>query len=146
MKKLLIVGLALSSMAFAKGNFNGNNDGFGKGQGQNQGKQMNQMQNVTLTEAQQKELATLREAHQKKTAPIIISLQEKDLAIDKELLADKVNWTKVESLTKEKAAIESQLEVLRLKNQVEIKEKFGINVGGFGKGMKGQGQGKGMNR
>ena len=37
---------------------------------------MNQMQNVTLTEAQQKELATLREAHQKKTAPIIISLQE----------------------------------------------------------------------
>ncbi|MBP6126133.1 MAG: hypothetical protein KA446_05640 [Leptotrichiaceae bacterium] len=150
MKKLLIVGLALSSMAFAKGNFNGNNDGFGKGQGQNQnqnqGKQMNQMQNVTLTEAQQKELATLREAHQKKTAPIIISLQEKELAIDKELLADKVNWTKVESLTKEKATIESQLDVLRLKNQVEIKEKFGINVGGFGKGMKGQGQGKGMNR
>ena len=146
MKKLLVIGLALSTMAFAKGNFNGNNDGFGKGQGQNQGKQMNQMQNITLTEAEQKELATLREAHQKVTAPLIISLQEKDLAIDKELLADKVNWTKVESLTKEKAAIESQLEVLRLKNQVEIKEKFGINVGGFGNGMKGQGQGKGMNR
>lgn len=144
MKKLLVIGLALSTMAFAKGNFNGNNDGFGKGQ--NQGNQMNQMQNITLTEAQQKELATLREAHQKVTAPLVISLQEKDLAIDKELLADKVNWTKVESLTKEKAAIESQLEVLRLKNQVEIKEKFGINVGGFGKGMKGQGQGKVMNR
>ena len=49
-------------------------------------------------------------------------------------------------INKEKATIESQLDVLRLKNQVEIKEKFGINVGGFGKGMKGQGQGKGMNR
>jgi Spy/CpxP family protein refolding chaperone len=103
---------------------------------------MNQMQNTTLTEAQQKELATLRAAHQKVTAPLILNLQEKDLAIDKELLADKVNWTKVESLTKEKAAIESQLEVLRLKHQVEIKEKFGINIGGFGNGMKGQGMHK----
>ncbi len=141
MKKLLVIGLALSTMAFAKGNFNGNNDGFGKGQGQNQGKEMHQIQETTLTEAQQKELATLTEAHQKVTAPLMISLQEKDLAIDKELLADKINWTKVESLTKEKAAIESQLEVLRLKHQVEIKDKFGINVGGFGKGMKGQGHG-----
>lgn len=144
MKKLLIAGLVISAMAFAKGSFSGNNDGYGKGQGQYQGKQMNQIQETTLTEAQQKELATLRAAHQKVTAPLMISLQEKDLAIDKELLADKVNWTKVESLTKEKAAIESQLEVLRLKHQVEIKEKFGINVSGFGKGM--NGQGKGMNR
>ena len=144
MKKILILVLALTSMAFAKGNFNNNKDFEGKGQGQNQGQGMNQMQNVTLTEAQQKELATLREAHQKVAAPLILSLKEKDLAIDKELLADKPNWTKIETLTKEKANIESQLEVSRLKNGVEMKEKFGINVGGFGKGMKGQG--KGMNR
>jgi Spy/CpxP family protein refolding chaperone len=141
MKKLLVIGLALSTMAFAKGNFNGNNDGFGKGQGQNQGNQMNQMQNVTLTEAQQKELATIRETHQKAMAPLMLSIQEKDLAIKKELLADKVNWTKVESLTKEKSDIEAKMEVQMLKNQVEIKEKFGINVGGFGMGMKGNGKG-----
>ena len=145
MKKILLIGLALTSLAFAKGNYDGNNNDKEYGQGQNQGKQMNQMQNTTLTEAQQKELATLRDAHQKVTAPLVITLKEKDLAIDKELLADKINWTKVETLTKEKAAIESQLDVLRLKNRVEIKEKFGINVGGFGNG-KGKMGGKGMNR
>lgn len=139
MKKLIILGMALSTMAFAKGNFN--NDNFGGKGGQGQGTQGKEMQVSTLTEAQQKELATLRESHQKTMAPLMLSIQEKDLAIKKELLADKVNWTKVESLTKEKADIEAKMEVQMLKNQVEIKEKFGINVGGFGMGMKGNGKG-----
>lgn len=144
MKKILIVGLALTTLAFAKGNFNNNNDFDEKGQGQNQGMQMKENQASTLTDAQQKELAALRETHQKAAAPLILSLKEKDLAIDKELLADKPNWTKIETLTKEKSNIESQLELQTLKNRVEIKEKFGIELCGFGQGMKGQG--KGMNR
>jgi len=138
MKKLLVIGLALSTMAFAKGNFNGNNDG--KGQGQNQGKQMNQMQNITLTDAQQKELETLREAHKKETAPLRLALDEKDLVIKKELLADKPNWTKIETITKEKADIQAKLDFLRLKNGVSMKEKFGMDFGsGFGKGSKEKG-------
>lgn len=139
MKKLIILGMALSTMAFAKGNFN--NDNFGGKDGQGKGTQGKEMQVSTLTEAQQKELATIRETHQKAMAPLMLSIQEKDLAIKKELLADKVNWTKVESLTKEKSDIEAKMEVQMLKNQVEIKEKFGINVGGFGMGMKGNGKG-----
>lgn len=139
MKKLIILGMALSTMAFAKGNFN--NDNFGGKDGQGKGTQGKEMQVSTLTEAQQKKLATLRETHQKTMAPLMLSMQEKDLAIKKELLADKVNWTKVESLTKEKADIEAKMEVQMLKNQVEIKEKFGINVGGFGMGMKGNRKG-----
>lgn len=139
MKKLIILGMALSTMAFAKGNFN--NDNFGGKDGQGKGTQGKEMQVSTLTEAQQKELATVRETHQKAMAPLMLSIQEKDLAIKKELLADKVNWTKVESLTKEKSDIEAKMEVQMLKNQVEIKEKFGINVGGFGMGMKGNGKG-----
>ena len=139
MKKLIILGMALSTMAFAKGNFN--NDNFGGKSGQGKGTQAKEMQVSTLTEAQQKELATLRETHQKTMARLMLSMQEKDLAIKKELLADKVNWTKVESLTKEKADIEAKMEVQMLKNQVEIKEKFGINVGGFGMGMKGNRKG-----
>ena len=134
MKKLIILGMALSTMAFAKGNFNNDNFGGKDGQGK-------EMQVSTLTEAQQKELATVRETHQKAMAPLMLSIQEKDLAIKKELLADKINWTKVESLTKEKADIEAKMEVQMLKNQVEIKEKFGINVGGFGMGMKGNRKG-----
>ena len=136
MKKVLIIGLALSTMAFAKGNFNNNGNNTGNGIGQNQGKGNKQMQNITLTDAQQKEFATLREAHHKETAPLRLAVNEKDLAIKKELLADKPNWTKIEAITKERATIESQLDILRLKNGVAMKEKFGMNFGGgFGKGM-----------
>jgi len=138
MKKLLVIGLALSTMAFAKGNFNGNNNFEGKGQNQDKG--MKQMQKLNLTEAQQKELATLRETHPKEAAPLRLALDEKDLAIKKELLADKPNWTKIETITKEKADIEAKLEILRLKNGIEMKEKFGMDFGnGFEKGSKGKG-------
>lgn len=139
MKKLIILGMALSSMAFAKGNFN--NDNFGGKGSQGQGTPLKEMQISTLTEEQQKELETLRETHKKAMAPLMLSVQEKDLAIKKELIADKVNWTKVEILTKEKAEIEAKMEVQMLKNQIEIKEKFGINLGGFGMGMKGHEKG-----
>ena len=138
MKKSIIIGIVvLSTLAFAKGAYNNNFSGRGQGQGT----PMRETQASTLTDAQQKELITLREAHQKVADPLILSIQEKDLAIQKELLADKVNWTKIEGITKEKEAIETKLEIQRLKNQAEIEGKFGINVGGFGNGSKGYGKG-----
>ena len=141
MKKSIIIGVVvLSTLAFAKGAYNNNFSGRGQG-GQGQGTPMRETQASTLTDAQQKELITLREAHQKVADPLILSIQEKDLAIQKELLADKVNWTKIEGITKEKEAIETKLEIQRLKNQAEIEGKFGINVGGFGNGSKGYGKG-----
>ena len=141
MKKLLVIGLALSTMAFAKGNFNNNDRDFGV-KGQCDGKAMKEMQVSNLTEEQQKELVTLREAHQKEIAPLKLAIDEKELAIKKELLADKPNWTKIETLTKEKAEIEGKIDLARLKNGVAMKEKFGANFGGFGKEMKGKGMKK----
>lgn len=138
MKKLLIVGLALSSMAFAKGNFNNNDKDFG-GKGQCDGKPMKEMQMTNLTEEQQKELVTLRDAHQKELAPLKLAIDEKELAVKKELLADKPNWTKIETLTKEKSDIEAKIDLAKLKNQVTMKEKFGDDFGGFGKDKKGHG-------
>jgi len=82
----------------------------------------------------------LRAVHQKTMAPLIVNVQDKDLAIKKELLNEKPNWSKIEVLTKEKATIESQIEVLRLKNKSEMQDKFGT---GFGNSF---GQGKGMNK
>lgn len=146
MKKTLIVGAILSSLVFAKG-YNTMNNNMAKGNGTGGQGNMFALQNSTLTDAQQKELATLRETHFKAMAPLRISAEEKDLAIEKELLADKPNWTKIEAIEKEKAMIESQIEVLMLKNRVEIKEKFGIEFGfGMGQGMgdhMGQGMGNG---
>lgn len=138
-KKILILGAVVSSLAFAKG-FN-NTTTTGQGVSVTQNKSYSKI--ATLTEAQQKELADLRAKHQKDMAPLMLSIQEKDLAIKKELLADKPNWTKIESIIKEKESFETRRELQMLKNRTEIKEKFGLDFGnGFGKG---QGMGKGKN-
>ena len=144
MKKILIIGTIASSMAFAKGFNNNNSMTTGQGMGGTQGKNYSQVAN--LTEAQQKDLADIKAKHQKSIAPLMLDKQEKELAIKKELLADKPNWTKIESLVKEKEAIESKTELQMLKNRAEIKEKFGLNFGNdFGKGH-GMGQGKGFKK
>ena len=144
MKKILIIGTIASSMAFAKGFNNNNNMTTGQGMGGTQGKNYSQV--AKLTEAQQKDLTDLKAKHKKTVAPLMLDKQEKELAIKKELLADKPNWTKIESLVKEKTSVESKIELQILKNRVEIKEKFGLEFGNFmGKG-KGMGQGKGFNK
>ena len=144
MKKILIIGTIASSMAFAKGFNNNNNMTTGQGMGGTQGKNYSQV--AKLTEAQQKDLTDLKAKHKKTVAPLMLDKQEKELAIKKELLADKPNWTKIESLVKEKESVESKIELQMLKNRVEIKEKFGLEFGNFmGKG-KGMGQGKGFNK
>ena len=142
-KKLLIIGTIASSMAFAKG-YNNNNGTTGQGMNMGQGKNYSQVSN--LTAAQQKDLADLKAKHQKAIAPLMLDKQEKELAIKKELVADKPNWTKIESLVKDKESVESKIELQMLKNRAEIKEKFGLDFGSdFGKGH-GMGQGKGFKK
>ena len=144
MKKILIIGTITSSMAFAKGFNNNNSMTTGQGMGGTQGKNYSQVAN--LTAAQQKDLADLKAKHQKAIAPLMLDKQEKELAIKKELLADKPNWTKVESLVKDKESVESKIELQMLKNRAEVKEKFGLDFGNdFGKGH-GMGQGKGFKK
>ena len=144
MKKILIIGTIASSIAFAKGFNNNNNMTTGQGMGGTQGKNYSQV--AKLTEAQQKDLTDLKAKHKKTVAPLMLDKQEKELAIKKELLADKPNWVKIESLVKDKESVESKIELQMLKNRVEIKEKFGLEFGNFmGKG-KGMGQGKGFNK
>lgn len=131
MKKTILIGIALTSLVFAQG-FMKN----GNGQTNAIDIKFSSMQNVNLTEAQQKEFLELRAVHQKTMAPLIVNVQEKDLGIKKELLNKKPDWSKIEVLTKEKVTIESQIEVLQLKNRIEMQDRFGT---GFG-------QGKGMNK
>ena len=119
-RKILVVGLIISSLVFAE-EFKNKNDVKGQGQGMEMpiGEQPN------LSDAQKKEIQAIFEKHHKALAPLMIATEEKDLAIKKELLADKINWAKVESILKEKAVIEGQIEVHMLKNKLEIQEKFG---------------------
>lgn len=119
-RKLLVVGLIISSLMFAE-EFNNKNKNDGKGQGI----EMPMGQQSNLTDSQKKDLQTIITKHHKLMEPLMLTMEEKDLAIRKELLADKVNWNKVESILKEKAVIEGQIEMHMLKNRMEIQEKFG---------------------
>lgn len=121
-RKILVVGLIISSLVFAE-EFNNKNKNDVKGQGQ--GMEMPIGEQPNLSDAQKKEIQAIFEKHHKALAPLMIATEEKDLAIKKELLADKINWAKVESVLKEKAVIEGQIEVHMLKNKLEIQEKFG---------------------
>jgi hypothetical protein len=121
-RKILVVGLIISSLVFAE-EFNNKNKNDVKGQGQGMEIPIGEQSN--LSDAQKKELQAIFEKHHKALAPLMIATEEKDLAIKKELLADKINWAKVESILKEKAVIEGQIEVHMLKNKLEIQEKFG---------------------
>ena len=112
----------ISSLVFAE-EFNNKNKNDVKGQGQGMEIPIGEQSN--LSDAQKKELQAIFEKHHKALAPLMIATEEKDLAIKKELLADKINWAKVESVLKEKAVIEGQIEVHMLKNKLEIQEKFG---------------------
>jgi len=141
MKKTIVVGIVLTSLVFAQG-FMKN----GNGQTNGTGMRFNSTKNIILTEAQQKDFLAIKEAHQNTLAPLFLNVQEKDLAIKKELLDEKPNWSKIEVLTKEKATIENQIEVLRLKNKSEMQDKFGTgfeNSSGQGKRMN-KGFGKGQ--
>lgn len=121
-RKILVVGLIISSLVFAE-EFNNKNKNDVKGQGQ--GMEMPIGEQPNLSDAQKKEIQAIFEKHHKALAPLMIATEEKDLAIKKEFLADKINWAKVESILKEKAVIEGQIEVHMLKNKLEIQEKFG---------------------
>ena len=121
-RKILVVGLIISSLVFAE-EFNNKNKNDVKGQGQ--GMEIPIGEQPNLSDAQKKEIQAIFEKHHKALAPLMIATEEKDLAIKKEFLADKINWGKVENILKEKAVIEGQIEVHMLKNKLEIQEKFG---------------------
>ena len=128
MKKVLLIGAIISSFAFA------NSSMMNMGNSNSSMKMTDMKMNTTttknsLTEAQQKELDSIRESGKKAIAPLKLVVEEKNLAVKKELLNDKPDWAKIEGILKEKASINAQIELIMLKTNNDIKVKFGITDG-----------------
>lgn len=133
-KSILIVGLMVSTLAFAKGNGEmtnrKNNDSNTKG---NQGKFYN------LSEEEKTELLEQREKMHEEMAPYRLDMEEINIGIQREMLNENPDWAKIEKLTKEKAEVKAEMEVIMLKNKNEFGDKsffFGSMQGGKG-GSKG---------
>ena len=118
-RKLLIISLILSSLIFAQGD-------NGKNQKNKMGNEIEKMEmsKPQLTEEQQKDLLLVMQKYHKEMAPLRLMIEEKNIKIKMELLNDKVDWNKVDSLLKEKAEIEGKLEVSMLKSRLEMEQKF----------------------
>ena len=104
MKKILLIGAIISSIAFA----NSSMINKGNSTATTNMSMASTTKNVTLTEAQQKELDKIKDS------------------CKKELLNDKPDWSKIEGILKEKANINAQIELIMIKTHNEIQTKFGI--------------------
>lgn len=124
MKKILVGLAVLSAMVFAQGR--GNNDGGGRG-----GNKNNQGQGYyqTLSEEEQEKLNTIREEHRKEMTEKNLAIQEYRIQIEKELLKDSIDWSKIEKLVNQEYEKRSEMELLRLQYRSEVREEF--NFGFF---------------
>ena len=122
MKKILLIGAIISSIAFA----NSSMINKGNSTATTNMSMASTTKNVTLTEAQKKELDKIKDSCKKAMAPLKITVEEKDLAVKKELLNDKPDWSKIEGILKEKANVNAQIELIMIKTHNEIQTKFGI--------------------
>lgn len=129
MKKILLIGTIISSFAFANSSMMNMGNGNSSMNMTNMKTSTFTTKNISLTEAQQKELDSIKDACKKAIAPLKLIVEEKDLAIKKELLNDKLDWAKIEVILKEKTNTNAQIELIMLKTNNEIKTKFGITDG-----------------
>lgn len=116
-RKVLILGLIISALTWAENLEN-----------KSQGIDIPLVFDNKLTVNQEKKLEILKEDLEKEVEPLKLIIEEKNIAIKKELLLDKLNFEEIEKLSREKAEVEGQIELLTLKNKVEIEDKVGVVV------------------
>jgi len=79
----------------------------------------------------------IREKYKDDNQKLVLEVRDIQVDIDRELIEDTVDWTKVEKLEKSKAEVKAQLAVSKLKMREEIEEKTGIDMPDFeGKGKR----------
>lgn len=139
MKKLIgILALTISALAFAQnGNMNQtaqmNNTNTMPTQRQ-MGGMMQQMNN--LSPEQQAEYNELHGKHRAAMQKSMLEMKEINLKIQKEMLAEKPKQRSLNRLVDQKSKLQAQKQKSMLKFRLEMKEKFGIQMGGMMNGGK----------
>lgn len=142
-------------MRGSQNGFEGNNGkgmtGYGQGRKGTNFAKGNQGQMQNLTAEQEAKLNEIRGQIEKEITPLRLDIEAISISVRRELLNEKVDWKKVEKLTKEKIAKEAETELKMLKLREEHKDEFGFGFmgeGRFGGNMNGNGKmmGNGMGR
>jgi|GEM_PF-832534 len=141
MKKIVaILAVVVSAGAFAQtmdhtthGNMSNNGQVNYSGH-QNHGGMMQQMNN--LTPEQQAEFNALHAKQMKEKQKLMLDIKEVDLKIQREMTADKPNQKNIDKLIDQRAGLKAQHQKEMLKFRLDMKEKFGIQMGGMMDGGK----------
>lgn len=130
MKKLIaVLAVVVSAGAFAQDN---------SAQQMNQGSpemnkngMMSEMNQInTLTETQQKEFNEMKTAQMLKNKKIMLDIKEVNIEIQKEQIAEKPNQRKIGQLIDKKSKLQAQNQKDSIKFNIDVKEKFGIEMMG----------------
>lgn len=97
---------------------------------------MNLMQNLLMNK--KKEITSIRAKYISDIEKLRLSVQEKRIAVEKLLLEEKIDWSKVEKAVQEEYAVKTQLKMIHLKMRTEIKTKIGVDFPDRRKGMHGK--------
>lgn len=136
---LLASALVLSASLFAMGgNMKGGNEDSlteksTKSECQNKGEHFKH-KFANLTDEQKKEVEKIIDKYSSDRNKIKIEIREKEIVVDKLMLEDKVDWTKVEKAVTDVSASHAKLRVLKLKERKEISQITGEKISfGFNK-------------
>ncbi len=78
-----------------------------------------------LTPEKKTEVENILKKYSSDRKKIFIEVQEKEIAIDKLLIEEKIDWNKVEKAVTELSTVKSKLKVLNLKQKFEISQITG---------------------
>jgi Spy/CpxP family protein refolding chaperone len=100
----------------------------------NHGGMMQQMNN--LTPEQQAEFNALHAEHMREKQKSMLDIKEINLKIQREMTADAPNQKNIDKLIDQRAKLKAQHQKDMLNFKLEMKEKFGIQMGGMMNGGK----------
>ncbi len=112
----------------------GNSGQMNRSAQKNHGGMMQQMNN--LTPEQQAEFDALHAEHMRGKQKSMLDIKEINLKIQREMTADVPNQKNIDKLIDQRAKLKAQHQKDMLNFRLEMKEKFGIQMGGMMNGGK----------
>ena len=131
MKKIILIGmLTISALTFAD-----------KGKGASMKKREIARLRVessleNLTEKQREELKAMREVHRKEIREKMLDIKEVELEITTEMQRDVPRRRVINKLIDKRAGYRASMEKKMVAHRFELKEKFGIDIRGYGPNKK----------